>query len=69
MDDRTVSREGDPHELDTVRHDWTRQEVGALFALPFPELIFRAQRIHRAHFDATEVQMSTLISIKTGGCP
>ena len=69
MDDRTVSREGDPHELDAVRHDWTRQEVGALFALPFPELIFRAQRIHRAHFDATEVQMSTLISIKTGGCP
>src|SRR5947207_13028680 len=69
MDDRTVSREGEPHELDTVRHDWTRQEVGALFALPFPELIFRAQQIHRLHFDPTEVQMSTLISIKTGGCP
>src|SRR5438034_7898016 len=69
MDDRTVSREGDPHELDTVRHDWTRQEVGALFALPFPELIFRAQAIHRQHFDPTEVQISTLISIKTGGCP
>src|SRR5947199_2540886 len=69
MDDRTVSREGDPHELDAVRHDWTRQEVGALLALPFPELSFRAQRIHRAHFDANEVQMSTLISIKTGGCP
>jgi biotin synthase len=52
-----------------VRHDWTRDEVRALFELPFPELIFRAQRIHRLHFDPTEVQISTLISIKTGGCP
>jgi biotin synthase len=52
-----------------VRHDWTREEVGALFALPFPELIFRAQTVHRRHFDPTEVQISTLLSIKTGGCP
>ena len=52
-----------------VRHDWTRAEVRALFELPFPELIFRAQRIHRQHFEPTEVQISTLISIKTGGCP
>src|SRR5437764_9752453 len=52
-----------------IRHDWTRAEVRALFALPFPELIFRAQTIHRQHFDSTEVQISTLISIKTGGCP
>ena len=52
-----------------VRHDWTRDEVRALFELPFPELIFRAQRIHRQHFDPAEVQISTLISIKTGGCP
>ena len=52
-----------------IRHDWTRAEVRALFALPFPELIFRAQTIHRQHFDPTEVQISTLISIKTGGCP
>jgi biotin synthase len=52
-----------------VRHDWTREEVGALFALPFPELIFRAQAVHRRHFDPTEVQISTLLSIKTGGCP
>src|SRR5690349_23610999 len=58
-----------PRELGAVRHDWTREEVRALFALPFPELIFRAQQIHRAHFDPTEVQISTLISIKTGGCP
>jgi len=51
------------------RHDWTRQEIGALFDLPFPELIFRAQIAHRQHFDPTEVQISTLLSIKTGGCP
>ena len=55
--------------LGAVRHDWTREEVRSLFELSFPELIFRAQRIHRLHFDPTEVQMSTLISIKTGGCP
>jgi biotin synthase len=52
-----------------IRHDWTREEVRALFALPFPELMFRAQAIHRLHFDPTEVQISTLLSIKTGGCP
>jgi biotin synthase len=55
--------------LGAVRHDWTREEVRSLFELSFPELIFHAQRIHRLHFDPTEVQMSTLISIKTGGCP
>src|SRR5882724_12119656 len=52
-----------------ARHDWTRAEVRALFALPFPELMFRAQSIHRMHFDPCEVQISTLLSIKTGGCP
>jgi biotin synthase len=52
-----------------VRYDWTREEVRALFALPFPELMFRAQAVHRRHFDPTEVQISTLLSIKTGGCP
>src|SRR5882724_899517 len=52
-----------------ARHDWTRAEVRALFALPFPELMFRAQSIHRLHFDPCEVQISTLLSIKTGGCP
>src|SRR5258705_8113944 len=52
-----------------VRHDWTRAEVRALFALPFPDLIYRAQRVHRAHFDPCQVQISTLLSIKTGGCP
>ncbi|HEU0163034.1 MAG TPA: biotin synthase BioB [Rhizomicrobium sp.] len=51
------------------RTDWTRDEIAALFALPFPELMFRAQSVHRAHFDPTQVQVSTLLSIKTGGCP
>ena len=52
-----------------IRHDWSRAQVRALFALPFPELMFRAQAIHRLHFDPCEVQISTLLSIKTGGCP
>jgi len=52
-----------------LRHDWTRGEVRALFDLPFPELIFRAQGVHRQNFDPAAVQISTLLSIKTGGCP
>jgi biotin synthase len=54
---------------DDIRHDWTREEVGALLALPLPELIFRAQTAHRRFFDPCAVQISTLLSIKTGGCP
>ena len=53
----------------TPRSDWTREEIAALFALPFADLMFRAQSVHRAHFDANQVQTSTLLSIKTGGCP
>jgi len=52
-----------------VRHDWTRQEVEALFALPFNDLLFRAASVHRQHFDPNAVQVSTLLSIKTGACP
>ncbi|WP_366522394.1 biotin synthase BioB [Flagellatimonas centrodinii] len=52
-----------------VRHDWTRDEVQALFDLPFNDLLFQAQTIHRAHFDPNTVQRSTLLSIKTGACP
>jgi biotin synthase len=48
---------------------WTGVQVHALMALPFPELMFRAQTIHRAHHDPARVQISTLLSIKTGGCP
>ena len=52
-----------------MRHDWSIDEIEALFALPFNDLLFRAQQVHRAHFDANAVQLSTLLSIKTGGCP
>ena len=51
-----------------LRHDWTLSEIEALFALPFNDLLFKAHTVHRQHFDANEVQISTLLSIKTGGC-
>lgn len=57
------------NRLGAVRHDWTLAEVEALFALPFTDLLFHAQRVHREHHDARAVQMSTLLSIKTGACP
>jgi len=53
----------------TPRHDWSIKEVEALFALPFSDLMFQAQTIHREHFNPNEVQVSTLLSIKTGACP
>ncbi|WP_327752108.1 biotin synthase BioB [Sphingobium sp. SJ10-10] len=53
----------------TARTDWTRDEIAALFDLPFNDLMFEAQSIHRANFPRNEVQLSTLLSIKTGGCP
>jgi biotin synthase len=52
-----------------LRHDWTLDEVRALFTQPFNDLIFQAQSVHRQHFNANEVQVSTLLSIKTGACP
>ncbi len=52
-----------------IRNDWTREEVTALFNLPFNDLLFQAQVVHRAHFNPNEVQVSTLCSIKTGACP
>ncbi|GGF21113.1 biotin synthase [Aliidongia dinghuensis] len=52
-----------------VRHDWTRAEIQALFDLPFADLLHQAQTVHRANFDPNRVQLSTLLSIKTGGCP
>jgi biotin synthase len=52
----------------TIRHNWQADEVLALFALPFNDLLFKAQSIHRQHFDPNQVQISTLLSIKTGGC-
>jgi len=52
-----------------LRFDWKKAEIEALFELPFNDLLFRAQQVHREHFDPNEVQISTLLSIKTGGCP
>ena len=52
-----------------VRNDWSRSEVQVLFELPFNELLFRAQCVHRENFDPNAIQVSTLLSIKTGGCP
>src|SRR3954453_23908293 len=55
--------------LGEVRTDWSLPEVRELFALPFADLLFHAQRVHRANFDPNEVQVSTMLSIKTGACP
>jgi biotin synthase len=52
-----------------TRHDWSLEEVDALLAQPFNDLVFRAQSVHRVHFDPNRVQVSTLLSIKTGACP
>ena len=55
--------------LGEIRHDWTCEQIESLFALPFQDLIFEAQRIHREHHAPNTVQMSTLLSVKTGACP
>ena len=52
-----------------VRNDWSRDEVLALFGMPFNDLLFQAQTVHRQNFNPNEVQLSTLLSIKTGACP
>lgn len=58
-----------PDSMTTARTDWTRDEIAALFELPFMELVYQAATVHRANHPANEVQLSTLLSIKTGGCP
>lgn len=55
--------------VQAVRHDWTLDQIKALFDKPFNDLLFQAQTTHRRHFDANAVQISTLLSIKTGACP
>lgn len=52
-----------------IRHDWTQAEAEALFAEPFHDLLYRSHTLHRRYFDPAEVQVSTLLSVKTGGCP
>ena len=54
---------------DALRHDWTASEVRALFEQPFNDLLYQAQTVHRANFDPNRVQLSTLLNIKSGGCP
>jgi len=54
---------------ESVRHDWDRAEAEALYDLPFADLMFRAQNLHRRHFDPNHVETASLLSIKTGGCP
>ena len=55
--------------MSILRNDWSKAEISALFDLPFNDLLFQAQSIHRQHFDPNQVQVSTLLSIKTGACP
>ena len=55
--------------MNTLRHDWTKSEITRLFALPFNDLLFQAHSLHRQNFDPNHVQVSTLLSIKTGACP
>jgi biotin synthase len=58
-----------PATASAIRHDWSAEEVRALYRAPFMDLVFRAQATHRAHHEPNTVQMSTLLSIKTGACP
>jgi biotin synthase len=55
--------------LPAPRHDWTDAEIGAVYAQPLPDLLFHAQLVHRRHHDPRKVQLCTLLSVKTGGCP
>lgn len=54
---------------DMLRHDWTHSEISQIYNLPFNDLLLRAQLLHRTHFPANYVQISTLLSVKTGACP
>ena len=70
MDIRTpVNRADFAGQQQDIRQDWSRSEIDALFALPFNDLLFAAQTLHRKYFDPNQVQVSTLLSIKTGACP
>jgi biotin synthase len=63
------AKRSDSQNIETVRTDWDRAEAEALYALPFADLIFQAQCIHRDNFDPNHVETASLLSIKTGGCP
>ena len=57
------------HNTTNIRHNWTLAEARALFDLPFADLLYQAQTLHRQNFDPNQVQLCTLMSIKTGLCP
>jgi biotin synthase len=63
------ARRNGSHDPGLIRHDWTRSQAEALYGLPFADLIFEAQSIHRGIFDPNHVETASLLSIKTGGCP
>jgi biotin synthase len=69
LNDSQGSDQGTGSRIGAIRHDWTRAEAQALYDLPFSDLMFRAQSIHRRHFDPNHVETASLLSIKTGGCP
>jgi len=69
MADLGLDQQNGGGDADTLRNDWTRAEAKALYDLPFSDLMFRAQNIHRRHFDPNHVETASLLSIKTGGCP
>ena len=58
-----------PRKDNAIVETWLRPSIEELFNLPFNDLLFKAQQVHREHFNPNEVQLSTLLSIKTGGCP
>src|SRR5579863_4617630 len=69
MADGLIEARNHGQSIGTIRHDWRRAEAEALYNLPFADLMFRAQSIHRAHFDPNQIETASLLSIKTGGCP
>ena len=70
MRSAATKKQGEPAvQHNNIRHNWSRDEVEALFALPFNDLLFEAHSLHRQYFDPNQVQVSTLLSIKTGACP
>jgi len=64
-----MNKDGQMNSIDPVRNDWSRAEIEALYQQPLMHLLFQAQQVHRQYFDANTVQVSTLLSIKTGKCP
>lgn len=64
-----MSRQPSPLHISILRHDWSVEEIQAILDLPFTDLMFRAQTAHRLCFDPNRIQVSTLLSIKTGACP